>query len=176
MNFTETSIRGAFLIKLEPHEDQRGFFARMFCKDEFEHNGLDTKIVQINTAMSYRTGTIRGMHFQSGEYRDNKFVRCLHGKIYDVCVDLRRDSPTLCQSVAVELSAKNRQMLFLPEGCAHGYQTLTDNTEIIYTTNRHYSPAHATGVRYDDPAFDINWPLPVTEISDADRDWPNFIR
>lgn len=174
MKFSETAITGCFLIELEPRSDERGFFSRMYCADEFRCYGLDPHIAQINTALTIKTGTVRGMHFQIAPHADTKLLRCLNGAVYDVCVDLRPDSPSYCQWVSVELTAGNRHMLFLPAGTAHGYQTLTDNAEIMYTTNRKYAPESATGVRYNDPAFGVQWPLAVTEISDADRNWPDF--
>lgn len=176
MKFSETAIAGCFLIELEPRSDERGFFSRMYCADEFRLHGLDPHIAQINTALTIKAGTVRGMHFQIAPHADTKLLRCLNGAVYDVCVDLRPDSPSYCQWVSVELTAGNRHMLFLPAGTAHGYQTLTDNAEIMYTTNRRYAPESATGVRYNDPAFGVQWPLAVTEISDADRNWPDFRR
>ncbi len=176
MRFIETDVAGAFIVELEPREDQRGFFARMFCQQEFAEHGIDPTIAQINTCLSVVAGTLRGLHFQTEPDADNKFVRCLRGAVLDVCLDLRPDSPTFCQHVAVELNDENRRMLYLPEGCAHGYQTLTNDAEILYTTNRRYSPECASGVRYNDPAFEIQWPLAVTEISAADRGWSDFHR
>lgn len=174
MKFIETEIAGAFIVELERREDERGFFARMFCQTEFNRYGIDPTIAQINTGFSLAAGTLRGLHFQKQPHADNKCVKCLRGAIFDVCVDLRPDSPTLCRHVAIELNDDNRRMLLLPEGCAHGYQTLSDDTEIMYTTNCAYSPDSATGFRYNDPAFDIQWPRTVTEISAADRSWPDF--
>jgi len=176
MIFRETTIPGAFVVELDPRSDSRGFFARLFCAEEFRAHGLDPHIEQINTGFSHRAGTVRGMHYQRAPDQDCKFVKCLRGAIVDVCLDLRPASPTYRQHVAVELSDANRHMLFLPAGCAHGFQTLAGETEILYTTNVPYSPASAVGVRHDDPAFAINWPLPITDISDADRSWPDFAR
>lgn len=176
MKFSETAIAGCFLIELEPRTDERGFFSRMYCADEFRRHGLDPHVAQVNTALTIKAGTVRGMHFQTAPHADTKLLRCLNGAVYDVCVDLRPDSPSYCQWVAVELTAGNRHMLFLPAGTAHGYQTLTDNAEIMYATNRNYAPESATGVRYNDPAFSVQWPLAVTEMSDADRNWQAFRR
>lgn len=174
MKFIETKIAGAYLIELEPRHDERGFFARAFCQDEYTKHGLDPCIRQMNVSMTLRAGTIRGLHFQRAPAADNKVVRCLRGSVFDVCLDLRPGSETFLQHVSAELSAENRRMLYLPEGCAHGFQTLTDGAEIMYSTNRAYSPEHATGVRFDDPAFALEWPLEVTDISVADRTWPDF--
>ena len=176
MIFTETKIPGCFVIELETREDDRGFFARLYCEQEFRDHGIDPVVVQINTALTKHTGTIRGMHFQRQPHADTKTVRCLVGSIYDVCVDLRPESVAYCEWVAVELSAANRKMLFLPSGTAHAYQTLTGDSEIMYTTNETYNPESATGVRYNDPTFAVDWPLPVGELSEADLNWPDFIK
>lgn len=174
MNFTETEVAGAYLIDLEPRGDDRGFFARMFCQDEYVKAGLDPAIVQMNVSMTRRAGTVRGLHYQREPAADNKVVRCLAGSIYDVCIDLRPASATFLRFTSAELSVDNRRMLYLPEGCAHGFQALTDGAEIMYSTNRRYSPEYATGVRFDDPRFAIEWPLEVTDISAADRQWPDY--
>ena len=174
MKFSETSIDGAFVVDLDLIEDSRGFFARMFCAEEFTSLGIDPHIEQINTGLSHATGTVRGMHFQQYPHEDCKFVKCLKGSVIDVCLDLRRDSPTYCQHFSIELNDVNRRMLYLPAGCAHGFQTLVDDTEILYTTNVAYAPGSAVGVRHNDPSFDIVWPLPVAGISDADLGWPDF--
>ena len=174
MKFRETEIPGAFLVTLERREDHRGYFARAFCRAEFEANGLDPHIAQVNTGLTLKAGTVRGIHFQTEPHRDNKFVRCFRGAVFDVCVDLRRESPAFRKSIGVELTEQNGTMLYLPEGCGHGYQALTDNAEIMYTTNTAYAPDCAQGVRYDDPAFAIDWPMDVIEISDADQGWPDF--
>ena len=176
MKFTETAIAGCFLIELEPREDERGFFSRLYCEDEFRAHGIDPTIVQINTAMTRKAGTLRGMHFQTAPHADTKLLRCLKGAIYDVCVDLRPNSPTYCSWVSAELTAANRHMLFLPAGTAHGYQTLTDDAEIMYTTNVKYAPDCATGVRYNDASFGVQWPLDISEISAADLEWPDYCK
>ena len=171
MEFAKTKIPGVVLIDLEKRVDERGHFARAWCREEFERAGLNASVVQINTAVSQRAGTIRGMHFQEEPFAEVKLARCLRGAIFDVAVDLRPDSPTYRQWVGCELSAENGRMLYIPEGCAHGYQTLVEDTEMSYQTSQVYAPSAATGVRFDDPALGIEWPLAVTAISDADRNW-----
>jgi dTDP-4-dehydrorhamnose 3,5-epimerase len=174
MKFTETEILGAFIVELNKIEDQRGFFARMFCAGEFEAHGMDPTIAQINIGRTSAAGTLRGLHYQTEPFADSKLVRCTAGRIHDVCVDLRRDSLTFRQNIAVELSADDHRMLYLPPGCAHGYQALTDDIEIMYTTNMAYAPQNATGVRFDDQAFALDWPMDITKISEADLAWPDF--
>lgn len=175
MQFTETSVLGARLIDLKRIEDDRGFFARSWCARELKAHGLSAELAQANVGFSIAKGTLRGMHFQRQPESEVKLVRCTMGAVYDVVVDLRPDSPTHKCWAAYELTAKNRRQLYVPEGCAHGYQTLVDNTEIIYLTSRFYAPEQATGVRYDDPAFGIHWPLEVTSISEADRGWLDYV-
>lgn len=174
MKFTATKIHGAYIIDLERKEDERGFFARAWCRREFEEHGLNPSAAQINVGFSDVKGTVRGLHYQVAPYEEVKVSRCTMGAIYDVIVDLRPGSPTHRQWVAVELTLDNRRMLYIPEGCAHGYQTLTDNTEMNYLTSQDFAPGHARGVRYNDPAFRIEWPLSVRKISDADRSWPDY--
>ena len=174
MIFTETAIKGGYLVDIARHEDHRGFFARAWCRREFEAHGLNPDLAQINVGHSHKKGTLRGLHFQTAPHQEAKLARCTMGAIYDVMVDLRPDSPTYLQWFGVELSAQNRRMLYVPEGCAHGYQTLADGTEMLYQTSDFYAPAQALGVRYDDPAFAIVWPLDVTVISDADKNWPSY--
>jgi dTDP-4-dehydrorhamnose 3,5-epimerase len=175
MKFTAMSITGAWRIDLEPRTDHRGFFARVFCVDEFAAHNLDTDFLQANTARSIQRGTLRGVHYQRGADAEVKLVRCTQGVVYDVLVDLRPSSPTFRRWAALELSADSGTMLYIPRGCAHGYQTLTDNAELWYGTTARFAPAAATGVRYDDAAFAIDWPLPVSIISDADAKWPDFV-
>jgi dTDP-4-dehydrorhamnose 3,5-epimerase len=174
MVFAETTVRGAYLIDLEPRTDQRGFFARAWCRSEFEARGLNARVAQVNVSFNARRGTLRGMHFQRSPHREAKVVSCTRGRVYDVVIDLRPDSPTYLRWTAVELTAENRRMLYIPEGLAHGFQTLADETELLYLMSESYSPAHARGVRHDDPVFGIDWPLPVASISDADRTWPSY--
>lgn len=171
MNFTETKLKDAFIIEIKRIEDERGFFARGWCQDEFKAHNLNPSIVQLNIGFSNKRGTLRGMHFQKAPWEEAKLVRCTKGAIYDVIIDLRRDSPTHRQWIGVELTEENRRMLYAPEGFAHGYQTLTDNTEIYYQTTQFYAPEFAIGVRFDDPAFNVMWPVPIEVISDQDRNW-----
>jgi dTDP-4-dehydrorhamnose 3,5-epimerase len=172
--FTPLELNGAFVIDQERRADDRGYFARTWCAEEFARHGLDDTVVQINTGFSPAAGTLRGMHLQTGAHAEVKLARCTRGAVLDVIVDLRRNSPTFCESYAVELSAENGRMLYAPKGFAHGYQTLVADTELLYSTSAVYSPGSACGVRYDDPRFDIRWLLPVSRISDQDRTWPDF--
>lgn len=173
MIFTETKLKGAFVLEPERREDQRGFFARTFCQNEFEAHGLNPRVVQCNIAYNKRKGTLRGMHFQDPPHQEAKLVRCTKGAIYDVILDLRPGSPTYKQWVGAELTEENHKMLYVPEGFGHGYQTLSEVTEIIYQVSEFYAPQSARGVRHNDPAFGIKWPLPVTAISPADESWPD---
>ena len=172
MIFTETALAGAFIVDLEPRGDERGFFARAFCQREFEARGLEPVIAQANISFNYRKGTVRGLHFQRPPHAETKFVRCSRGAILDVIVDMRPESPTYLQHVAVELTADNRRGLYVPERFAHGYQVLEDNTETTYQVGEFYTPAAEGGLRHDDPRLGIRWPLPVSDISDKDRRWP----
>lgn len=174
MIFKETPLKGAYLIELERKEDHRGFFARTWCREEFERHGLNTGLVQINMAFNAKKGTLRGMHFQEAPDAEVKVVRCTAGAIFDIAVDLRPGSETQGRWFGVVLDCRNRSMLYIPEGFAHGYQVLEDNTEMYYMTSRSYAPNSARGYRYDDPAFGIEWPLPVSCISDADASWSEF--
>jgi dTDP-4-dehydrorhamnose 3,5-epimerase len=174
MRFTETPLAGAFVIDLEPIEDERGFFARTWSVQDFEHVGLDASLAQCNVAWNRVRGTLRGMHFQREPFAEVKIVRCTHGAILDVIVDIRPSSPTRCRWTSVELSADNHRMLYVPKGFAHGYITLCDDVEAHYHVSAPYSPAHASGFRWNDPAFGIAWPLMPTVISEKDRNWPDF--
>lgn len=174
MEFEETKLAGAHLVRQKKLTDARGFFARVWCTEEFRQHGLNPTVVQINTGMSHKAGTLRGMHFQEPPHAEAKLVRCTRGAIFDVIVDLRPGSPTRGQWVGYELTAENGAMLYAPEGFAHGYQTLRDDTEMEYTASAMYSGPSARGVRFDDPAFGIAWPLPVSVISDPDRGWPDW--
>jgi dTDP-4-dehydrorhamnose 3,5-epimerase len=169
--FTETRLKGAFIVDLEPRGDDRGFFARAFCQREFEARGLKPLIAQANISFNYNKGTVRGLHFQFPPAAETKFVRCSRGAIVDVIVDLRPESPTYLQHVAVELTADNRRGLYVPERFAHGYQVLDDNTETTYQVGEFYTPAAESGLRYSDPRLAIEWPLPVTDMSPKDRVW-----
>jgi dTDP-4-dehydrorhamnose 3,5-epimerase len=172
--FTETKLKGAFVLELERREDNRGFFARTFCQKEFAAHGLNPQLVQCNIAYNKKKGTLRGMHFQNPPFQEAKLVRCTRGAIYDVILDLRAGSPTYKQWVSAELSEENHKMLYVPEGFAHGYQTLSEVTEIIYQVSQFYAPDAASGVSHADSAFGIAWPLEVTAISDLDKKWPAF--
>jgi dTDP-4-dehydrorhamnose 3,5-epimerase len=174
MIFTETRLKGAFLVEPKNIEDHRGFFARAWCRDEFAQHGLNPNMLQLNLGFSHKKGTLRGMHYQTAPHAEAKFMRCTRGAIFDVIVDLRPDSPTHRQWVGYELTADNHKMLYAPEGFAHGYQTLTDDAEMYYMTTGVYAKESATGVMFNDPAFEIQWPLAVQVISDADEKWPAY--
>jgi dTDP-4-dehydrorhamnose 3,5-epimerase len=174
MIFTETKLQGAFIIDIDRIEDERGFFARTWCQREFEAHGFCTQLVQCNISFNKHKGTLRGMHYQAAPYAEAKLVRCTSGAIYDVIIDLRPDSPTFKRWVAVELRAANRRMLFIPEGFAHGFQTLADDTEVFYQMSQFYAPEYARGVRWDDPAFGVSWPAEKRIISERDRSFPDF--
>ena len=174
MNFTPTPISGAYVISLTPYVDGRGYFARMWCEQEFSDHGLHARMVQSNVSVSRRRGTIRGIHFQRAPHEEAKLVRCARGAIYDVVVDLRPNSATFRQWHAVHLEAGDQRICYVPEGCGHGFQTLLDESEVNYLTSACYAPQHSAGVRYNDPAFGIEWPLPVTNLSPADTQWPAF--
>lgn len=174
MIFTETELRGAFLVEPERLEDERGFFARTWCRSEFEERGLDAGLAQCNISYNRKRGTLRGMHYQHPPYAETKLVRCTRGAVYDVILDLRPGSNTFGRWVAAELSERNRRMLYIPRGFAHGFQTLEDGTEVAYQVSEFYHPEVAGCVRWDDPAFRINWPLEVTVIAPRDRDAPDF--
>jgi dTDP-4-dehydrorhamnose 3,5-epimerase len=176
MIFTETAVQGSYIIDLDLVEDQRGFFARTFCNREFAAHGLQPDFIQCNISLNHMRGALRGLHFQLPPAAETKLVRVVRGAVYDVVVDLRTDSPTYMNHLVVELTAENRRALYVPEMCAHGYQTLTDDVEILYQMGAAYAPELARGVRYDDQAFGINWPLPVTDISQKDRSWPSWPR
>lgn len=175
MIFHETKLRGVFEVRLDPRSDERGFFARSWCEKEFAAHGLNPRLVQCNVSFNVRKGTLRGVHYQDEPYPEAKLVRCTRGTIYDVAVDLRPQSPTFKRWVAAVLSAENRHMLYIPEGCAHGFLTLTDNTEVFYQMSEFYHPESARGVRWDDPAFQIVWPEKVEVISERDRNYPDFV-
>ncbi len=172
MIFRQTELQTVFIIEPEIIEDERGFFAMSWLPDEFEKQGLNSRLAQCNISFNKHRGTVRGMHFQTKPYEEAKLVRCTRGAMYDVAIDLRGDSPTRYQWVAAELTRDNRRMLYVPEGFAHGYQTLTDDTEIFYQISEAYHPEAARGVRWDDPAFAIKWPLPVSVIAPRDASYP----
>ena len=172
MIFTPVPIDGAFLVDLEPVADDRGSFARAFCKREFAAAGIEFEVVQCNLARSVNAGVVRGLHYQRSPADERKFVRCVAGSIFDVIADLRPGSPTYLQAWWTELDAVARQALLIPPGVAHGYQSLEDGTEVFYMTDQYYTPDLETGVRYDDPALAVPWPLPVGELSPRDTRWP----
>lgn len=174
MIFTETKLKGAFIIDVELLADQRGAFTRTFCAKEFEQYGLKPIVAQCNLSFNHKAGTLRGLHYQLPPAAETKLVRCTRGAIYDVIVDMRSESPTYRQHIGVELTADNRRALYVPELFAHGYQALTDGAEVIYQVGEFYTPGYERGLRYDDPTFGITWPLPVTVISEKDASWPLF--
>jgi dTDP-4-dehydrorhamnose 3,5-epimerase len=174
MKFTPLPLAGACLIDLEKRGDERGFFARLFCEAEFAQHGLCAKFVQINTSLTAKQGTLRGMHYQLPPAAEVKVVRCIRGALYDVVLDLRPHSPTFGRSAGAELSAENRAMMYVPEGFAHGFVTLEPGTEAFYLVSAAYAPAAERGIRYDDPKFGIDWPVPPAELSEKDRTWPDY--
>jgi dTDP-4-dehydrorhamnose 3,5-epimerase len=167
VTFEETPLPGVWIVGLEPRGDERGFFARVFDDGEFAQRGLVSHWVNVNDSLSAQRGTLRGMHYQVAPAAEVKLVRCIRGSLYDVALDLESG-----RWFGVELSAENRRMLYVPEGCAHGFLTLEDDTEAFYFTSAHYSPEHERGARWDDPAFGIDWPFEPTVLSDKDRAWP----
>lgn len=171
MLFTETKLKGAFIIDLEERKDHRGMFARTFCAQEFAEHGLKPTVAQCNLSFNYKKGTLRGMHYQIAPACETKLVRCAQGAIYDVIVDMRPDSPTYLQHIGVELTAENRRALYIPEMFAHGYQALTDGSEVVYQVGEFYTPGYERGLHYNDPVLGIEWPLPVSEITAKDAAW-----
>ena len=174
MIFTQTPLGGAFVIDLEKKGDERGFFARAFCQKEFSDHGLIDRFVQANNSLSAIRGTMRGMHYQLAPKAETKLVRCIRGALYDLILDLRKESPTFGQSFGAELTAENRRMMYVPKGFAHGFITLQPDTEAFYFVDEFYSPEHERGVRWDDPKFKLNWPAQPTVISDKDRKHRDF--
>lgn len=174
MIFVETALKGAFLVELERREDSRGFFARAWCEQEATALGLDTRIAQCNISYTQRKGALRGMHFQLAPHTEARLIRCTMGSIHDVIIDLRPDSPTFLQHWSVVLSAANRRAIYVPEGFAHGFQSLVDGAEVFYQMSVAYAPGASVGVRWNDPAFSLCWPLPVTDMSERDCGFPDF--
>ncbi len=173
MIFTETALKGAFVIDIDRRSDDRGYFARVWCAREFEEHGLEPRLVQCNVAYNHKKGILRGMHYQNAPYAEVKLVRCTRGAVYDVIVDLRADSATYLNWTGVELTGDNHRMLYVPEGFAHGYVTLADDSELFYQVSQFYTPAAEGGVRWDDPAVGIEWPeVGELLISEKDRAWP----
>jgi dTDP-4-dehydrorhamnose 3,5-epimerase len=176
MIFTPTPLPGAYLIELEKKGDERGFFARAFCEKEFGQHGLSTRFCQVNNSLSAEEGTLRGMHYQLAPKAETKLVRCIRGALHDVILDLRQGSPTFVKSFGAELSAENRRMMYVPKGFAHGFITLTPDTEAFYFVDEFYSPENERGVRYDDPQFGLQWPVAPVVVSDKDKSHRNFDR
>ncbi len=174
MKFVPTPLPGAFVIDIEPLADERGFFARTWCREEFQKHGLVADLAQCSLSVSWKKGTLRGLHLQKPPHEEAKVVRCTSGRIYDVIVDLRPSSVTFKRWFSLELAAADHKMLYVPQGFAHGFQTLDDGCEVFYQMSYPHHPAAASGVRWDDPAFHITWPLPVSIISLADRSYPDF--
>ena len=174
MIFTPTRLHGAYLIDIEPRPDERGFFARSWAQEEFEARGLNKQPVQANISFNKRQGTLRGMHYQLAPYAETKLVRCTRGAIWDVIVDLRPEAPTYGQSIGAELTADNHRMLYVPEGFAHGFITLADNVEVSYQVSQFYAPGAERGLRWNDPALALEWPVPVQVISEKDAHWPDW--
>jgi dTDP-4-dehydrorhamnose 3,5-epimerase len=175
MLFTETRLEGAFIVDVEIHEDERGFFARSWCEDEFKTHRLNPQIVQCNISFNIRRGTLRGMHYQISPFSEEKLVRCTKGAIYDVIVDLRPVSPTFREWLSFELTEENHRSIFIPTGFAHGFQVLRDNSEVFYQMSEFYHPECARGVRWDDPSLGIFWPIDNPIISKHDQEYPNLI-
>lgn len=174
MQFNETPLKGAYTIELEKRGDDRGFFARLFCEKEFGATGLETRFAQINNSSSAKPGTLRGMHYQLPPAAEVKVVRCIKGGLFDVIVDLRPDSSTFKQWFGAELSAENRRMMYVPRGFAHGFITLRDDTEAFYLVSAFYAPEQERGLRFNDPAIGIEWPMVPMEVSEKDKNWPDL--
>ncbi len=174
MIFTETKLKGAFILDIEKRTDDRGFFGRSWCRKEFEAHGLTGRFLQTNVSLSLKAGTLRGMHYQLHPYEEGKLVRCVRGALYDVIIDLRPESATFRQWIGVELTQDNYRMLYVPENFAHGFITLTDKVEATYQVSQFYAPGSESGIRYNDPQFNIKWPREVTVISEKDRTWPDY--
>jgi dTDP-4-dehydrorhamnose 3,5-epimerase len=172
MTFTQTALKGSYIISLKPFSDERGWFARTYCKNEFAAIGHDKEWVQMNHSFTAEKGTVRGMHFQHPPFSEIKMVRCIAGAVLDVIVDIRNGSPTFLQQVSVELSAANKQMIYIPAGFAHGFQTLADDTELIYHHSEYYQPGVEGGLRYNNKILNIQWPLPVINVSERDNNHP----
>jgi dTDP-4-dehydrorhamnose 3,5-epimerase len=174
MIFTPAGLEGAYLVEMERRGDDRGWFARAWCAGELEARGLAFTVAQANVARTARRGTVRGLHWQAAPHAEAKLVRCTRGAVYDVAVDVRPGSPTHGRWIGAALDERDGRMLYVPEGCAHGYQALEDDTEVTYLVSAPYAPAAERGIRWDDPAFAIRWPLPAVGVSDRDRSWPDY--
>jgi dTDP-4-dehydrorhamnose 3,5-epimerase len=174
MIFTKTNLEGAFVVEIQMLEDERGFFARSFCQREFQEHGLNPNVVQSNISYNKVKGTLRGMHFQAAPCQEAKLVRCTQGAVHDVIIDLRPDSPTYTQYFAINLTAKEHNALYVPEGFAHGFLTLEPETCVFYQMSEFYAPAHARGFRWNDPAFNVAWPAGIEMISERDANYPDY--
>jgi dTDP-4-dehydrorhamnose 3,5-epimerase len=174
MIFVETMLSGVFIIRMEPKVDERGFFARTWCRQEYAKEGLNAELAQCSLSGNPQKGTLRGMHYQEAPHAEAKSVRCIRGAVFDVVLDLRPQSLTFRKWLGLELTAANRDMIYIPEGCAHGFLTLEDNTEVLYQISEFYHPELARGVRWDDPAFQIAWPALPEVISERDQTYPDF--
>lgn len=172
MKFEPTPLKDAWIVALDPISDGRGFFSRTFCRKEFEAHGIETNVAQCNTSFNKLAGTLRGLHYQADPASETKLVSCTRGALYDVIVDMRPDSPTYLQHFGIELTPENKKMLFVPRNFAHGFLTLEPDTQAYYMVGEFYTPEYERGLRYDDPAVGIKWPIPVNEISDKDKSWP----
>ncbi len=172
MKFAETKLKGAYILELEKLEDERGFLARTYCENEFKNSGISFSPVQTNLSFNQHKHTLRGMHHQAPPFEEAKLVQCIRGAIYDVIIDIRPESPTVNEWVGVELSDENRKMIFIPKGFAHGFLTLEDETEVSYLMSEFYKPGADRGIRWNDPAFNIDWPAEVAVISEKDKNWP----
>ena len=174
MKFVATPVKDVFVVELEQFSDDRGYFARAWCAREFADQGLEANLVQVNLSGNKKAGTLRGLHYQISPYDETKLVRCISGALFDQVIDLRKDSPTYGRSFGVELNPENKKMLYVPAGFAHGYQTLQDDTEALYQVSEFYTPGAEQGVRYNDPRFALEWPLPVSNVSEKDAQWPDY--
>jgi dTDP-4-dehydrorhamnose 3,5-epimerase len=174
MKFTETTLKGLFLITPEKREDERGFFSRTFCEREFAEHGLINHFVQVNNSLSRKKGTLRGLHYQLQPSSEAKLVRCIKGAIHDMVLDLRQNSPTFGKWCGLTIDSEDRQMVYVPPGCAHAFLSLADDTEALYFTSAIYAPDKERGIRWNDPKFAIQWPIVPTEVSSKDADWPDF--
>lgn len=174
MKFTQTKIKGVYVIEPEPRVDARGYFARVFAKEELKKVGISFSIVHINRSLSKDKGVIRGLHFQRKPYEEDKIIQCLEGKIFDVAVDIRKNSKTYGQWVGEVIDPESKKMILIPKGCAHGFQTLERNSLVEYFVTEYYSPKCEQGIRYNDPVFDINWPIKSAIVSEKDGNWPDF--
>lgn len=174
MEFQKTLLEGAFIVKVKRLEDERGYFGRVFCEDEFKDQGLDPKIVQANMSTNKLKGTLRGMHYQNEPYQETKFIRCVRGSLFDIIIDLRETSATYMQSFGVELSEDNAKALYVPRGFAHGFITLKDNTTALYMVSQRYHPDAESGIRWNDPLFKLDWPIEPICVSSKDQTWPDF--